>query len=205
MSKRVRRALVAAVAVPVFALAACGSDQMGGMGYGAGGPSARPDTSPTGSVSTRVNPADLMFVMMMVPHHEQAVQMSDLLLAKSGVDADARRLAEQIKAAQQPEIDQMRGWLTDWGMDRPSMSGVDHSGHMDGMLSKEEIAALGAADGPTGQKLFLEGMIDHHQGAIEMANNVLGVGQDPEVKKLAETIVISQQAEITTMQQMLDR
>lgn len=146
-----------------------------------------------------------MFVQMMIPHHQQAVEMSDLLLAKSGVHADVRTLAQQIKAAQQPEIDQMQSWLDDRGVDDSSMGGMDHSGHMGGMLTAEQLAALKDANGSEGQKLYLEGMIAHHQGAIEMANNVLGVGQDPEVEKLAESIVRTQQAEITEMEKMLGR
>lgn len=143
-----------------------------------------------------------MFAAMMIPHHQQAVQMSDLLLAKSGVDADVRELAEQIKAAQKPEIDQMKGWLADWGIDDSAMNRMDHTGHMDGMLSEDEIHELREADGPTAQKLFLSGMIAHHQGAVEMANNVLSGGTDPRVQELAEAIISTQQAEIATMQQM---
>ena len=204
MKKQFRRALVAAVSGLSLALAACSAGQMGGMGDGTRG-SAPPSSAAASPGSAAVNPADIMFVVMMIPHHEQAVEMSDLLLAKSGVDADVRELAEQIKGAQQPEIDQMKGWLSDWGIDASQMSRMDHSGHMDGMLSQEQMEALRKADGPTGQKLFLEGMIEHHQGAVDMANNVLGVGKDPGVKKLAEVIVASQQAEIAEMQEMLGR
>lgn len=209
MNKQFRRALVAAVGVVTLALPACSAGQMGGMGHGGGRSAAPSSGAPSGGAtnpgSEAKNPADVMFVVMMIPHHEQAVEMSDLLLAKSGVDADVRELAEQIKAAQQPEIDQMKGWLTDRGVDESQSSTMDHSGHMDGMLSKEELEALRKADGPAGQKLFLAGMIEHHEGAIDMANNVLGVGKDPEVKKLAEAIVAGQQAEIVEMTEMLGR
>lgn len=218
MNRQFRRALVAAVSGVTLALAACGVGQQSDSGDGggasapssavpsAGTPSAgTPGAGATSPSSVAKNPADIMFVVMMIPHHEQAVEMSDLLLAKSGVDADVRKLAEQIKAAQQPEIDQMKGWLADWGIDDSRMNTMDHSGHMGGMLSKKQLEKLRKADGPTGQKLYLEGMIEHHQGAIDMANNVLGVGQDPDVKKLAEAIVVSQQAEIVEMTKMLGR
>lgn len=202
MTKQFRRALVAAVSVPVFAVAACGSPGPG-MDHGSGGMGSAPSGST--SASGAVNPADIMFAVMMIPHHEQAVEMSDLLLDASGVDPDVRQLAEQITAAQQPEIEQMKGWLEDWGVDESTTGGMDHSGHMDGMLTEEQIEALRAGDGPTAQKLYLEGMIEHHQGAVEMAENVLAVTRDAEVTKLAEAIVVSQRAEITTMEKMLAR
>ena len=209
MTKQFRRPLSVAVSGVVLVLAACSAGQPGNSSEGGSGstvPSAiAPSAGATSPGSVAKNPADVMFVVMMIPHHQQAVEMSDLLLAKSGVDADVRKLAGQIKAAQQPEIDQMKGWLDDWGIDGSHMNAMDHSGHMGGMLSKEQLATLRKADGPTGQKLYLEGMIKHHQGAIDMANNVLGVGQDPDVKKLAEAIVVSQQAEIVEMKKMLGR
>ena len=209
MTKQFRRPLSVAVSGVVLVLAACSAGQPGNSSEGGSGstvPSATaPSAGATSPGSVAKNPADVMFVVMMIPHHQQAVEMSDLLLAKSGVDADVRKLAGQIKAAQQPEIDQMKGWLDDWGIDGSHMNAMDHSGHMGGMMSKEQLATLRKADGPTGQKLYLEGMIKHHQGAIDMANNVLGVGQDPDVKKLAETIVVSQQAEIVEMKKMLGR
>ena len=209
MTKQFRRPLSVAVSGVVLVLAACSAGQPGNSSEGGSGstvPSATaPSAGATSPGSVAKNPADVMFVVMMIPHHQQAVEMSDLLLAKPGVDADVRKLAGQIKAAQQPEIDQMKGWLDDWGIDGSHMNAMDHSGHMGGMLSKEQLATLRKADGPTGQKLYLEGMIKHHQGAIDMANNVLGVGQDPDVKKLAETIVVSQQAEIVEMKKMLGR
>ena len=209
MTKQFRRPLSVAVSGVVLVLAACSAGQPGNSSEGGSEstvPSAgAPGAGATSPGSVAKNPADVMFVVMMIPHHQQAVEMSDLLLAKSGVDADVRKLAGQIKAAQQPEIDQMKGWLDDWGIDGSHMNAMDHSGHMGGMLSKEQLATLRKADGPTGQKLYLEGMIKHHQGAIDMANNVLGVGQDPDVKKLAEAIVVSQQAEIVEMKKMLGR
>lgn len=202
-SRHLRRALAAVVTIPVFAASACsGAGEMSGMDRGS---TPAPAGSATGVSPSAENPADLMFVQMMIPHHQQAVQMSDLLLAKSGVDPDVSALARQIKAAQQPEIEQMQGWLTGWGIDDSSMGGMDHSDHMGGMLTAEQLEALKKADGPAGQKLFLEGMIQHHEGAIAMANNVLSGGRDPQVKKLAETIVTTQRAEITEMEKLLDR
>ncbi len=154
------------------------------------------------------NAADIMFVEMMIPHHEQAVEMSEMILAKDGVDPEVVALAEQIRAAQDPEISLMEGWLDDWGL--PSMSGMggmDHggSGGMDGMMSDEQMAELESADGATGATLFLELMIEHHVGAVEMAQDVIDDGRDPDVRDLAEQIIVSQTAEIATMRELLAR
>lgn len=152
------------------------------------------------------NMADLMFVQMMIPHHEGAIEMSDLLLAKSGIDAEVVELAEQIKAAQGPEIEQMEAWLDDWGMPQmdDSMDGMDHGGMggMDGM-TEEDLEALESASGPKAAELFLRQMIAHHEGAIEMAEEVLDDGDHPGVRALAESIIVSQAAEIELMSSML--
>jgi uncharacterized protein (DUF305 family) len=154
------------------------------------------------------NAADIMFVAMMIPHHEQAVEMSELILAKDGVDPEVAALAEQIRAAQDPEIELMEQWLDDWGM--PSTSGMgsmDHggSGGMDGMMSDEQMAELEVADGETGSTLFLELMIEHHVGAVEMAEEVIDDGRETNVRVLAEQIIESQTAEIATMRELLAR
>lgn len=155
------------------------------------------------------NAADVMFVQMMIPHHKQAVEMSEVILAKDGVDPEVVALAEQIRAAQDPEVDLMEQWLDDWGL--PSMSGMDGmdhgggSGGMDGMMSDEQMAELQSADGVTGATLFLELMIEHHVGAVEMAEQVIDDGRDADVRALAEEMIVGQTAEITTMRELLAR
>jgi uncharacterized protein (DUF305 family) len=159
------------------------------------------------------NAADVMFVQMMIPHHEQAVEMSEMILAKDGVDPEVVALAEQIRAAQDPEIELMEQWLSDWGL--PSMSGMggmDHGGGyggmgggMDGMMSDEQMAELQSADGAAGATLFLELMIEHHVGAVEMAEQVIDDGRDADVRTLAEEMIVGQSAEITTMRELLAR
>jgi len=154
------------------------------------------------------NASDIMFVEMMIPHHEQAVEMSETILAKGGVDPEVVALAEQIRAAQEPEIALMEQWLDDWGL--PSMSGMggmDHggSGGQGGMMSDAQMSELEEADGATGSTLFLELMIDHHDGAIEMAEDVIDDGRDADVRTLAEQIIVSQTAEIATMRELLSR
>ncbi len=167
-------------------------------------PAATPGSAPSASVSasSAANAADVMFAQMMIPHHEQAVVMSDAMLAKQGISPEVTKLATEIKNAQQPEIDQMRGWLKAWG----ASDHGDHHGHtgMDGMLSEQELDALKAAQGKEAERLFLTGMIQHHEGAVAMAKEVQAKGSDPEVKKLADAIVTSQQAEIDQMKKLLN-
>lgn len=152
--------------------------------------------------------ADEMFVTMMIPHHEQAVEMSDIVLAKDDLDPQVAELAQQIKDAQGPEIDRMLGWLEDWGVeyDPDASGGMDHGsmgGSMDGMMSEEDMAALEEADGATASRLFLEQMIMHHEGAVDMAETALKDAQDPDVLELAQQVIDDQTAEIATMKDLL--
>jgi len=140
---------------------------------------------------------ELMFVQMMIPHHSQAVTMSKLALANS-TNPEILTLATAIRDAQGPEITQMQSWL-----DQSDYSGT-HAGHMDmgGMLSDEELAELSTAKGSTFDRLFLEGMIAHHEGAIQMAQMIKD-STNSEVKKLFTNIVSSQSAEIEAMKALL--
>ena len=192
-----------AVLAAALVLAGCAPQDgtMPGMDHGPGG------MTETTEPAAEFNAADEMFVTMMIPHHEQAIQMADQILAKDGIDGRAVTLAEQIKAAQDPEIQTMKGWLEEWGIPYDeSMSGTsDMAGmdHDDGMMSEDDMAALDAATGPEATRLFLEGMIAHHQGAVAMAQVVLNNGQNPDVAALAQQIIDGQTAEITTMQDIL--
>jgi uncharacterized protein (DUF305 family) len=136
-----------------------------------------------------------MFAEMMIPHHQQAIEMSDLAL-KNSTNPEVLALAQQIKDAQSPEIEQMKSW---------GASSMAHMGHMmDGMLSDEEMSDLAAATGSRFDKLFLEGMIKHHEGAIEMAQMVTD-SKNSEVAALAKVIIEAQQREILTMNELLKR
>jgi uncharacterized protein (DUF305 family) len=123
-------------------------------------------------------------------------------------------LANGIKAAQAPEIEQMQGWLSQWGVSTtpsspgsamPSMPGHDMSGMSGGhgMMSNQDMAALQSAEGVEASRLFLSQMIEHHQGAIAMGQTEIDSGQFPQAITLARSIVSSQEQEITTMQGML--
>ncbi len=200
MNKKFSRAAIAAAltAIATLTLTACAMPFMlGGSSTGVDGDQ---------------NAADVMFVEMMIPHHRQAVEMAEMILAKDGVDDEVIALAEQIRAAQDPEIVLMEGWLDDWGLpsmddDMGGMEGMDHggSGGMDGMMSDDQMAELASADAATGSRLFLELMIEHHEGAIVSAQEVIDDGSDPDVRTLAEQIVASQTAEIVTMRELLAR
>ena len=146
------------------------------------------------SSNSRFSSQDLMFAEMMIPHHEQAIEMSNLALMNSQ-DPEILKLAQEIKDAQAPEIEQMKSW---------GASSMAHAGHMmDGMLSEDEINELSAAKGSDFDRLFLEGMIKHHEGAIQMAEMVLD-SRNAEVARLASTIINSQRAEIESMQKLIN-
>ncbi len=157
-----------------------------------------------------------MFAQHMIPHHQQAIEMSDMVLGKQGIDPRVLDLANQIKAAQAPEIEEMQTWLTQWGMPKmPMMSGtggmpgmngmpgMDGMPGMSGMMSEEDMTALQNAQGVAATKMYLTQMIEHHQGAITMAQNEIDDGQYPATITLARSIVTSQQREIDTMNKIL--
>ena len=175
--------------------------------------SASASTQTTTSVRAAAhNQADMNFVHMMIPHHQQAVEMSDIILAKQGIDPRVVDLAKQIKAAQGPEIEKMQGWMSQWGpgMDHGGMSGMPGMGGMgdmagmDGMMSSAEMDALKSAQGVDASKLFLTGMIKHHQGALTMAQDEIKNGQFPDAVTMAKSILDGQQKEIDTMNQILN-
>jgi uncharacterized protein (DUF305 family) len=154
----------------------------------------------------------MMFARMMIPHHEQAIEMSDMMLEKQGIDPRVMDLATQIEAAQGPEIEQMQGWLNQWGMsDMPGHGGMKDSDTagmpgmegMEGMMSPAQMAALDNATGVEASKLFLTGMIKHHEGALTMAQEEIKNGQFPDAVALAKSILESQQKEIDTMNEIL--
>ena len=155
--------------------------------------------------SGRHNDADVAFATGMVPHHRQAVQMSDVLLSKSGVDPDVTDLATKIKGEQAPEIEEMTGWLSDWGAPAATGDMGSMGGTGGGMMSADEMNALSSAEGRGAQTLFLQGMIRHHEGAVGMAQTELDQGENADAKELAQSIVTSQQAEIDAMKQLLAR
>lgn len=152
---------------------------------------AKPDASETMTLS----PQDAMFLQMMIPHHEQAVEMVDLAMSQSE-SKKLRIFAKGIQTVQEVEIEKMRSWLSEAGY-----SADDSHSHMmmDGMLSDAKMSELRNAQGKEFDSLFLSGMIAHHRGAIEMAQTEIDRGENPKVKALAVAIVAAQNAEILAM------
>jgi uncharacterized protein (DUF305 family) len=149
------------------------------------------------------NADDVAFATNMIPHHQQAVDLSAMVPDRS-TDAQLVALAEQISAAQQPEINVMKVFLVQWNENPDTNSG--HAGHgsaMAGMVDAATIAKLQSLNGAEFDKLWLESMISHHQGAIEMAKAEIANGDNVDAKALAKNIVTTQEAEIGQMKQML--
>ena len=183
--------LVPAAAVALLGLlaAACSSDDDPSVVAG----------SATSEQETEHNDADVEFAQGMIPHHEQAVEMAGMA-TEQAESADVKALAEQIEAAQAPEIETLRSWLEDWGEDE-DMGGMDHGS---GMMSDDDMSALEEATGAEFDRMFLEMMIEHHEGAIEMADTEIEDGQFPDAIEMAETIKSTQEAEIAEMEALLD-
>lgn len=214
----IRSRLIAGVAGSVGAallLAACSTGSadhdMASMGDASSGamPSAMASAMASmgtddAAVTQTGDSGDIMFAQMMIPHHEQAVEMADMALANPDTSPFVRDLAARIQAAQQPEIDQMTGWLTTWGVADMGDMDMGHGG-MPGMMSAEQMNELSAAQGADFNRLWLAMMIEHHQGAIEMADEVLKTTSSTEVAALARAITQAQQGEIEQMQAELDR
>ena len=168
-----------------------------------------PEDAPTGDPW---NHTDVAFVQMMIPHHAQALVMARLAPDRAH-DPEVKALAARIEGAQGPEIVGMAGWLEGVGVEVPRAAEdpelYDHGAHghqaMVGMLGEQQMAALEAAHGARFDRLFLRGMIAHHEGAIEMADSVLAAGSDPQVIDMANDVVATQSVEIERMQRLLER
>jgi uncharacterized protein (DUF305 family) len=187
MKKKAFAALILGMAV---LLAACGNNDS------------------TSSSGAEFNDQDVTFVQGMIPHHRQAVEMAELADTQA-TDRQVKDLAATIRAAQDPEIKKMEGWLKDW--DKPAaddeMSGMDHGSDggdsMAGMMSDDDMMSLESASGTGFDTMFLTMMISHHQGAITMAEDEVADGKNPEAVALAKAIIVAQTEEIATMKDLL--
>ncbi len=187
--KRVIAGLVALIMA--MALAGCSNDSNMGMDHDGHSSMASGDLSSD----------DIMFLQMMIPHHQQAIDMSDLALTRSS-DSELLALAKDIRDEQGAEIVKMKAWLAgaNAGMD-PGHSMGDSMG---GMLSGSELAALEAATGKSFDLLWLKGMTGHHDGAIDMATMIEDADND-EIKSFGQAIVTSQSAQNKQMAAMIKR
>ncbi|MBA3367580.1 MAG: DUF305 domain-containing protein [Geodermatophilaceae bacterium] len=147
------------------------------------------------------NAADVTFATDMIPHHRQAVEMAEMAATRAE-NPEVLQLAEEIAGAQEPEIETMSGWLEEWGEPLPDEMGGMDMGGMPGMMSEERMQGLGEANGMTFDELFLEMMIEHHTGAIQMAQTEQSEGLYAEAIELAEQIEATQRDELETMQNL---
>jgi uncharacterized protein (DUF305 family) len=182
----------------LFALtlaAGCGDDGMEGMDHG----SSKSDSS-TKKAADR-NAADVKFAQDMIPHHGQAIAMAKLATTRAS-SPQVRTLAQKIEGAQDPEIKTMSEWLKAWDEEVPSADMGDMAGHgsMPGMMSTDEMAELENTSGLEFDKMFINMMIRHHQGAIDMAKTEQKDGKHAKAKALAAQIETAQTAEIGEMQ-----
>jgi uncharacterized protein (DUF305 family) len=208
-----RKFLVGASAAAALALiAGCGSsgsdDTMAGHGAATTGTSIATG-APSSAAESAHNADDVSFAQQMIPHHAQAVEMANLVPSR-GAQPEVFDLASRIQKAQDPEIQQLTAMLTKWGSaptSAPSMPGMDHGAHgstgSGGMMTAEEMDQLVAAKGAEFDRMWMQMMIKHHEGAVDMARTELSKGSSSDAKALAQKIIDAQQAEITEMQGLL--
>ncbi len=149
------------------------------------------------SENSEFSAADVMFAQMMIPHHQQAVELGAIAL-NGEASAEVLALAKKIADDQTHEIEHMEAWLDAAG----ASDHMDHDMAMDGMLTEEQLDTLKAAKGPEFNRLFLEGMIAHHEGAIAMAKDVEN-SKNKDVAEMAASIIETQTAEIEYMKELL--
>ncbi|MBK1784272.1 DUF305 domain-containing protein [Prauserella cavernicola] len=150
------------------------------------------------------NDADVTFAQEMIPHHRQAVVMAELVPERTE-NARVRELADDIERAQSPEIEQLSEWLDQWGAPVPGEHEGHGSGHgdMPGMMSDGRLEQLSELRDAEFDKRWLELMIEHHAGAIEMARTELAQGSDKGALELAQQVIDAQQGEIDVMESLL--
>ncbi|MFB6848956.1 DUF305 domain-containing protein [Streptomyces sp. NPDC056373] len=146
------------------------------------------------------NSADVSYVRMMIEHHAQALVMTELAPGRAE-SKDVKRIAERIAAGQKPEIEAMKGWLKSYG--KPLKAERHEHTAMPGMATQAQLKKLRAADGQAFDHLFLTLMTTHHQGAITMATDVKGQGNNIRVEEMADEVIAQQTSEITRMRNML--
>jgi uncharacterized protein (DUF305 family) len=211
-----RAALVAATLGAGVVLVACGGD--GGDSSGSGHDThASASASPSagdeaGTTAGAHNAQDVSFAQGMIPHHQQALEMARLADGRAASGA-VKDLAARIEKAQDPEIRTMTGWLKAWGEEVPEAGGgMDHSasGHsgmsgMSGMMGAEDMAGLEKSEGKAFDTKFLTLMVEHHEGAVEMATTEKSKGRYGPAKAMADDIVTAQNAEIKEMNKLLGK
>ena len=202
-----RLAVPAAALAAVLALAACGGAQTdtAATGTSSSGHGAGHSTEGGTGQSVQGNDADVAFLTGMKPHHEQAVEMSEIVLA-ADPPAEVAALARRVRGAQAPEIEQMDQMLDALGHEGDGAHGTHGAGHADahgGMMSDQAMSALRAATGTDAARLYLEGMIGHHEGAIDASDDEIASGEYAPAVELAKQIKRAQAQEIAEMRRLL--
>ncbi|MFI1719880.1 DUF305 domain-containing protein [Streptomyces sp. NPDC020489] len=198
---RTRRAALTAVTVTAaLVLTGCGGkDSDSGHGSRSGG--GRGHNSPSPSAASH-NAQDVSFAQGMIPHHRQALEMAELAADRAS-SPEVRSLAARIEKAQDPEIETMTGWLRSWGETVPNAAHGSHSG-MPGMMDGAAMTELEKASGKAFDTRFLTLMVEHHEGAVEMAETQKAKGAYKPATAMADDIVTAQSAEIEEMDKLLD-
>jgi uncharacterized protein (DUF305 family) len=211
MSGRIRRTLSAALAAGVLSCGPASAPRSEGrlVQPGAPGEQSRAVTPEQATAGRpRHTDADVRFMQDMITHHAQAVEMTSLLKSRS-TSEDMQKLAQRIELSQDDEIRMMKGWLTARGAALPDPHAHHtHAGLMRGMASPEEMQRLATLKGAEFDRLFLELMIKHHQGALTMVEELFatpGAGQESEIFAFAADVNADQRMEIRRMGQMLAR
>ncbi|MBV1854300.1 DUF305 domain-containing protein [Catellatospora tritici] len=194
----VRRLLLAGLATATLAAAGCST-----TGHSNTGHSGMPGMASSAPAGANYNSADVTFAQAMIPHHEQAVRMSELAATRAA-DPQVQQLATQIKTAQGPEIETMKGWLAAWGRPTADPMGGMH-GAMPGMMTDQQMSGLEGLSGAAFDREYTRMMVAHHQGAVAMAKTEQAQGGNADAKALAAKIEKDQTAEIAVLQQVLDR
>ncbi|GGY55837.1 DUF305 domain-containing protein [Streptomyces tanashiensis] len=206
-----KSALTVAVTATALLLAACGAeDGTSGMDHGGASPSVTVSPSATTTPGAGAeagapgafNDADVMFAQMMIPHHEQALEMAGLADGRAE-DPEVKKLVAAIERAQDPEIQRMKAWLKGWGKPESAAHGSGHG--MSGMMSDQDMKDLAAAKGKAFDRTFAELMIAHHDGAVAMAKDEQRNGRNATARKLADDVVRTQSAEVAQLRTILDR
>ncbi|MGO4444256.1 DUF305 domain-containing protein [Mycobacterium sp. 2YAF39] len=207
MPSRITRfaAVLIALCAALFLTACSGSDEKTDA--------TKTDDAASTAAPPGFNAQDHEFATMMIPHHQQAIELAGMVSDRS-TDPDLIALAAKISAEQDPEIKALRVFLVQWdeNPDDNTSQGGDDGGHggdgghgaMAGMVDEATMAKLQTLNGAEFETLWLQSMISHHQGAIDMAEAEVANGQNIDIKRMAQTMIDTQQAEITQMNQMLE-
>ncbi|MPZ01075.1 MAG: DUF305 domain-containing protein [Actinophytocola sp.] len=189
-----KKLTIAAAVLSAFALlGGCGASDENTQGTSGSAPA---------SEQAEANQADITFAQSMIPHHEQAIDMAELA-ADRAASKQVIDLAKQIEQAQNPEVETMRRWLDQWGAAEQMPHGDGGHSEMSGMMSDQHMAELERAAGAEFDRMWLRMMIEHHEGAIEMARAELKDGSYPAAQQLARAIIDAQQSEIDVMSKLL--